>query len=263
MRYQKGTFTVVPNKEVLRGLDPQTQVLYHWLCDYANDRGLCHPSIGRLANDCGMSRRTTIDRLDFLEKKGLITRIHRATNNGDKDTNLYQLQLVEAEGGSAGDAPPSAGDAQGVVQEMHEGSAGDAHRTQPNELNPIQLNGGVALAARPLPLQVPAVSTPAATTHSFFDGVVDLQEGRENEAIRSILALMVERTGLTKRDLWAHVQQFTSYWTERDKLGRHERWQLEKTFEVDRRFASWLRRAAVPVRSPVKPQVSKYKAGIV
>ncbi len=39
-------------------------------------------------------------------------------------------------------------------------------------------------------------------------------------------------------------QKFYNYWTEKNKSGTKQRWELEKTFDVDRRFATWQQNAA-------------------
>lgn len=93
MKYEKGTFITVPNRHVLSGLDPQTQVLYVWLCSYADENGVCFPSISRLSRDCGMSRDTVLRRFDVLESNGLVHKEHRYKNN-EKTSNQYQLLLV-------------------------------------------------------------------------------------------------------------------------------------------------------------------------
>ena len=41
----------------------------------------------------------------------------------------------------------------------------------------------------------------------------------------------------------AERKKFYNYWTEKNKSGTKERWELEKTFDVDRRFATWQRNA--------------------
>lgn len=125
MFYNKGSFTIVPNKEALRGLDPQTQVLFMWICSYADDNGVCWPSIGRLCVDCGMSRRTVFNRLEKLLSLGFIQKKHRLNDAGDKDSNKYRIRLLDG----------SAGDALGVVHEVHHGSARGAHK-----LNTINSN---------------------------------------------------------------------------------------------------------------------------
>lgn len=38
------------------------------------------------------------------------------------------------------------------------------------------------------------------------------------------------------------LNKFITYWTEKNSTGRKERWQMERTFEVKRRLATWLSR---------------------
>jgi DNA-binding Lrp family transcriptional regulator len=94
MRYRKGTFITVPNKDFLIGLDPQSQVLYMWLQSFANDNGECYPAIDTLADCCGMSRDTVIRRLEKLTEMGLITKQNQYIDN-KQTTNLYTLELVD------------------------------------------------------------------------------------------------------------------------------------------------------------------------
>lgn len=39
------------------------------------------------------------------------------------------------------------------------------------------------------------------------------------------------------------LRKFYSYWTEKNSTGKKQRWQMEKTFEVNRRLATWFSRA--------------------
>lgn len=94
MQYQKGSFTIVPNKESLRGMDPQSQVLFMWLCSYADERGVCFPGKERLAKDCGMSKRTVDSRVVLLTQKGLIQKKPRQNEKGDQESNKYRIMLV-------------------------------------------------------------------------------------------------------------------------------------------------------------------------
>jgi hypothetical protein len=41
----------------------------------------------------------------------------------------------------------------------------------------------------------------------------------------------------------AELDKFISYWTELNKSGTKQRWELEKTFEVQKRLLTWFRRA--------------------
>lgn len=100
------------------------------LCDNANDRGECFPSLQHIADQCEISRRSAINHINALVEMGFLVRKNRA-RDGEKISNWYVVDLTGKEsistskklaGGSAGNAPPSAGDALPP-------SAGDAHRT--------------------------------------------------------------------------------------------------------------------------------------
>lgn len=110
MRYEKGTFITVPNKYALDGLDPAAQILFVWLCSYADDDGSCFPSITRLAENCGMSRDTVLRRLDVLCERGLLKKSPQFVD-GQQTTNRYQIMLVEGSrerrGGSTQQPPQS------------------------------------------------------------------------------------------------------------------------------------------------------------
>ncbi len=134
MKYAKGTFTVVPNRQLLRGLPAATQTLYVWLCSYADENGECYPSRAKLAEDIGGSVRTVDTHLKKLEELGLIEKQNRVKNN-EKQSNLYQLLIVE---GSADIAPPSAEFALPRA-EFAQPSADIAHRTITTELQTTEL----------------------------------------------------------------------------------------------------------------------------
>lgn len=92
--------------------------------------------------------------------------------------------------------------------------------------------------------------TPKEKTLYFFKGVkdfLDKVESFEAEAIRTLLKKMSFEQGIEsvtrKRAFWDEVVKFSNYWQEKDQLGKKERWQMQKTFEVERRLQTWLTRA--------------------
>jgi hypothetical protein len=103
--------------------------------------------------------------------------------------------------------------------------------------------------------------TPSENCELFFSGVLALQQGAPADDAKAILTELVERTGIEKAALWNEVRKFTDYWTEREKNGKRQRWQMEKTFEVDRRLSTWLKRSYGTMQRAKPP--SKYKAAIV
>ena len=61
---------------------------------------------------------------------------------------------------------------------------------------------------------------------------------------KEFLQRITEKTGLSKQDVWRNVKAFVLYWTEKSKDGKKERWQMQKTFEVDRRLNTWFSRSS-------------------
>ena len=71
--------------------------------------------------------------------------------------------------------------------------------------------------------------TPKQLTEQFFENI-DLQE----KTISSLTEL-----GLPEEFVKTEILKFISYWTERNKSGTKQRWEIEKTFEVNRRLNTW------------------------
>lgn len=109
--------------------------------------------------------------------------------------------------------------------------------TKPNltKLNLTKPIGGDARARGAL--------TPSQEASDFFTNVE-----RQQKAIAYLAAKGVPEE-LVKQEL----VKFISYWTERNKSGTKVRWQLEKTFEVGRRLATWFRNIK-PERSAAHKQ---------
>lgn len=101
---------------------------------------------------------------------------------------------------------------------------------------------------------LPAINlpTPAEVTNNFFKGVQDLMnpnagvtahQSKEMVSVRDFLANFVSRYPNVGKDaIWGEIKRFYAYWTERTKSGKKQRWETEKTFEVDRRLTYWLSR---------------------
>jgi DNA-binding MarR family transcriptional regulator len=79
------------------------------LADNANEDGKCWPSLKRIANDCEISRRTTINAIKSLEEKGFL-QVHREKTSADMNkVNLYTLTLEGGELNALGGASPALG----------------------------------------------------------------------------------------------------------------------------------------------------------
>ncbi len=124
MRFVKGDFITVPNKNALKSISPNAQALFMWICVYADEEGLCYPSRSTLAVNLNSSVRTVDTYLKELEDNGFISKTKRF-NKREQQSNLYQILIKE---GGANFALPRAESALPPVQTLR------------TELNPIELN---------------------------------------------------------------------------------------------------------------------------
>ena len=81
--------------------------------------------------------------------------------------------------------------------------------------------------------------TPGEIARQFFQH----EEGERNHMVDEVISNLVEKTNAPREVIQNEVQKFRLYWTEPNKSGTKQRWQTEKTFEVQRRLYTWLSRA--------------------
>ncbi|EFV4016990.1 helix-turn-helix domain-containing protein [Salmonella enterica] len=93
--------------------NPLRKLVLLKLADNASDQGECWPSYQYIADQCEISKRSVMNHIDELCKSGLLKKVFRKGPKGNA-TNVYILTI------------PSAGDSLGVMQEIHQGSAGDS-----------------------------------------------------------------------------------------------------------------------------------------
>jgi DNA-binding transcriptional ArsR family regulator len=147
MKYEKGTFVTVPNRQHLKSLPAITQALFFWICNYSDDNGQCFPSRDTLATDMGVTRRTVDNHLKKLVEGGFVT-VENRIFEGEKLTNLYQIMILEGSERSSerGTSYPrvenvvpqgSVLGAQGVENVVPQGSVLGAHRSKPILTKPI------------------------------------------------------------------------------------------------------------------------------
>lgn len=93
--------------------NPLRKLVLLKLADNASYQGECWPSYQYIADQCEISKRSVMNHIDELCKSGLLKKVFRKGPKGNA-TNVYILTI------------PGAGDSPGVVQEIHQGSAGDS-----------------------------------------------------------------------------------------------------------------------------------------
>lgn len=95
-------------------------------------------------------------------------------------------------------------------------------------------------------------NAPSILTKTFFKGVQDLRRSQndkipvgseEGKITQKFLKELQEKyPEAPKNVIWGEIQKFERYWTEKNKTGKKELWEMQKTFEVDRRLVTWFGR---------------------
>jgi len=91
---------------------------------------------------------------------------------------------------------------------------------------------------------VKITATPKEKAISFFQGVEDLKNKQEVPWLQEFLnAISQKNNNVSKQAIWNEIKAFTNYWTELTHTGLRQRWECQKTFEFERRLATWFSRA--------------------
>lgn len=76
------------------------------------------------------------------------------------------------------------------------------------------------------------IETPNHFAKRFFGG--------DEDALQDVVDWLEEKMPLVNSEIIkTEVKRFINYWSELSKNGKKQRWQLQKTFEVKRRLATW------------------------
>ncbi len=87
-----------------------------------------------------------------------------------------------------------------------------------------------------------AATTPQEEAKNFFIQTIALIEKNpqvDTSMPENFMVEFCEKYKTPKEVIWREIQKFTLYWTEKNKSGTKERWEIQKTFEVKRRLFSW------------------------
>lgn len=137
-------FSICPKKVYQnKDLDGTDVKIYLAIQGFADDDGFCFPSVSKIADICGVSRRTVFRSLNKLENYKFIAREKRLKNDGGFTSNAYYLKL---EPDAADDTTTMS---QGVRHTCHGGS--DIHVTSnKNQSNNIifKFTKGARVGAR-------------------------------------------------------------------------------------------------------------------
>ena len=221
-------FTLIPNF-ILNHSTAIAQALYLQLKRLAGDNGTAYPGNQYLMDKLGISRNTLKKEFGYLLEKRWIKFVGEKeiqTDGGKQKVKAYKIvdlwqlnnEFYQTKGGSKKDIPLQ----RGVKIDDKE---------EPLKQEPLLEEEDAT-----------AVATPQTIAKDFFKGVSDLIEGKSSPALQEQLNKIADDRLVPKEILWAEIKKFHYFWTELNGTGKKQRWQMEKTFEVNRRLITWFSR---------------------
>ncbi len=87
-------------------------------------------------------------------------------------------------------------------------------------------------------LEVEEESSPKEIAKRFF-----LNAEEQNEEFKQAMDALSEKTSLPLEFVTRESLKFTNHWCEKNGSGKKQKWELEDTFEINRRIAKWLNNA--------------------
>lgn len=102
--------------------------------------------------------------------------------------------------------------------------------------------------------------SPKEKAIQFFDGVELLKNKQDVPWLKEFLVAIASGNKVDKTAIWHEIKEFSRYWTELNQTGTKQRWQLQKTFEVERRLVTWFNRAGFKGFSAAVAKSGKGKA---
>lgn len=95
--------------------------------------------------------------------------------------------------------------------------------------------------------------TPSQEAQAFFDP-------KNGHGVKNAMLQTFVKAGAEEEAVRREFRKFWTYWTEPNKSGTKQRWQLQPTFDIKRRLVTWMERAQKYEGSSTS---NKYQAGRV
>jgi len=181
----------------LQKMPPTAKLVLVKLADNADEWGYCFPGQRFVAERTGLSKRSVINQVKWLQDNGFITKAKRERRNGSTTSNGYHLLI-----GSATDALATHVDA--AVQEMHLEAGGNGAGDAPITLPKVQdVHPKGAGDAPPQPSLNPQEATPSfvKTTMDTLEGIRKYPPGNYPAEAKAVKAM--EKLGYTTAEILA------------------------------------------------------------
>jgi len=217
----KEFFTIIPNY-ILNHSTSEEQILYTHMKRFAGDKGQCFATQQTLADKLGWGRKKVGTTIRKLLKRGWIkqagtkifktspVKVYEVVNLWKLNSDFYhkkrrvKMTHLSKKLKRGESKRPTTGESKRPLEEEQYKEDKERELTPFKEME-LFLEGDV-----------------------FFNEIAKEVSGKENLSLSVVVA---------------QLQSFRSYWSERNKSGKKQKWELEKTFELKRRIGTWMRKA--------------------
>ena len=220
----KDFFTIIPNY-ILNHSTIWDREVYTQMKRIAGENGKCYMSIPNLAKKCGMGKERLKKSIKYLIEHNWIKylgKIPTITKGGEQLVNTYKIENIWRlntdfyKGGSPQGYPQDKGGSPQTSKggrQITEGGSCHACKEEPFKEEPFKEDR----------------ETPSQIFKKFLSS--SYQEKK---------LLLKEKLGrCLEDDEEKEIERFTDYWTEPNKSGTKQRWELERTFDLIRRVKTW------------------------
>ncbi len=207
-------FLIIPYQLVrdpnIQSLDERVYGIIYWLTQLKGER--CTASNPVLAELCCTTAKTLGNSLTRLEEGRYITRIYRDKNKKIRKEirPLIVFTRVSSTSGTKRKVPST----DGTVPSTD----GTKVPSTDGQNNNIINNSNKEYSK----------TTPGEEAREFFTS-----ENKQQEMVKYLQEKGYLDAGKT-------IMEFMLYWTEKNKSGTKERWEMQRTFEIKRRMITWL-----------------------
>jgi biotin operon repressor len=185
--------------------------VYVSLCRHVDKEQKCWPSLKKIAEELGISEKQVGRSINSLEAYNIIVKIRK----GKKLNNRYIL-LDKSEWTDS----PITKDS----QSYHYRTDSPIH-SKDTHIKDTHKKGALSIEEKKL--------APAEEMNLFLE--------EDKILFNRAVDYIAEKHGIEKTMVANELEKFKSYWSELNKSGKKQRWELQETFQLGRRIGTWFR----------------------
>lgn len=227
---KKSYYAVIPGEVRYSDLSANAKLLYGEISALCNEKGFCWASNQYFAELYGVHKDTISKWIGQLKSMGFIS--YQVVERNKRSIYLTHAQK-------------SGGDRRKELGGIDENVKGDRRKERHNITVNNTTNNTVKEGKPSRSL------TPGEYSRKFFDEGNHYYAQRDGKTIEDIemeiFTDVAKRTidkypDLNRKELAKEIRKFVEYWLEPTKSGKKVRWELERTFDVNRRISTWINR---------------------